>query len=171
MQILGTIRFPQSSIFFIDFDKLKNHFSSSYGINDTPSSSDFVCIGLSQNKCCCYIIEAKNFDRIQNLKDEKILNKLERSLSKKLVDTLLILAGITEGKEKRLLFKMLWDKGIVYYLLVREKKIEAIIKVVEYLERKITKILESCGYKKIRIYFITLDDLQHKLNQLERLEE
>lgn len=84
-----TIRFPQSSIFFIDFDKLKNHFSLSYGINDTPSSSDCVCIGLSQNKCCCYIIEAKNFDRIQNLKDEKILNKLEISLSKKLVDTLL----------------------------------------------------------------------------------
>jgi len=166
-----TIKFPQSSIFFIDFDRLKSYFSSFYRINNTPSSSDFVCLGLAQNRCCCYIIEVKNFDKVQNLANKKTLNKLEMSLSKKLVDTLLILAGIIEGRERKLLFQTLWDEGIVYYLLVREKKIESIIKVIEYLERRITKNLKSCGYKNIRVYFITLDKLQKRLNKLEGLED
>ncbi|GAB6161038.1 hypothetical protein JCM12298_01970 [Desulfothermus naphthae] len=87
------------------------------------------------------------------------------------MDTLLILAGIIEGREKKLLFQTLWDEEIVYYLLVREKEIESIIKVIEYLERKITKNLKSCGYKKIRVYFITLDNLQKRLNNLEELED
>jgi len=31
--------------------------------------------------------------------------------------------------------------------------------------------LKSCGYKKIRVYFITLDNLQKRLNNLEELED
>ncbi len=163
------IDFPRSSFMaFIKFDLLKSRFSSFYGINNTPTSSDFVGFGLTQNRC--YIIEAKNFGKIQDLSNKETLERLERNLSKKLVDTLLILAGVLEGKEKRLLFQTLWDKGVVYYLLVGEEKTKSIIKVIEYLERKITQNLKVCGYKKIKVYFITLDKLQKKLNKLENME-
>jgi len=143
------IKFPKTSLVaFINFDALKTDFSSFYKINNTPALCDFVCLSLTQTKC--EFIEVKNLGKYIDI--QKGMEKLKRKLPKKFVDTLLILVSIVDEKEKRLLFKALWDKGIVYYLMVSEEKTPYVVKAIEFLERKISECLKVCGIK-VRVFF------------------
>jgi len=153
------ISFPMTSSFaFIDFDLLKTHFASFYRINNTPASCDFVCMGLNQDKC--ELIEAKRLTSYTDI--QRSIERLKVKLPKKFVDTLFVLTSIVGEKEKGFLLRALWDKGIVYYLLVAEQKTPEIIKVTEALERKISECLKACGLK-VTVFFATIKDIQKKL--------
>ena len=156
------ISFPITSSFaFIDFDELKTRFASFYRINNTPASCDFVCMSLDQDKCD--LIEAKSLASYADI--QRGIERLKVKLPKKFVDTLFVLTSIVGEKEKGFLLRALWDKGIVYYLLVTEEKTPEIIKVIETLERKISDCLKACGLK-VTVSFATTKEIQKKISRL-----